>query len=83
MLRHPRLDTACATVAQRAVQHFVQAERIMADSPRAAVRAPRLMTEAYKSVLDGLMLRGWAAPRPRVSTGKLRLLVAVLRYGLV
>lgn len=83
VLSHPSLAAACAVVAQKAAHRFTQADRIMAACPRAAVRAPRLMASAYKTILERLQARGWAAPRRRVSTDKLRLLAAVLRYGLV
>jgi phytoene synthase len=82
VLRHPRLGAACAEVAARADQHFTAADRIMAACPRAAVRAPRLMAAAYRTILKGLQDRGWSPPRERVSTDKLRLVGAVLRYGL-
>jgi phytoene synthase len=39
------------------------------------------MGAAYLSVLDRLEKRGWAPPRQRVGTNKLRLLAAVIRYG--
>ena len=81
-LAHPNLGAACMRVAEDAARHFAEAERVMAACPRAAVRAPRLMASAYKGVLDRLQARGWAPPRRRVSTDKLRLLAAVLRHGL-
>jgi squalene synthase HpnD len=83
VLRHPRLGAACAEVAAKAEQHFAEADLIMARCPRKAVRAPRLMAAAYRTILKGLRQRGWAPPRQRVSTDKLRLLGAVLRYGLI
>jgi presqualene diphosphate synthase len=83
VLRHPRLGAACAEVAARAEEHFAAADRIMAECPRAAVRAPRLMAAAYGTILRDLRARGWSPPRRRVSTNKLRLAGAVLRYGLV
>jgi presqualene diphosphate synthase len=82
-LRHPRLGLACAEVAARAERHFAEADRIMATCPRAAVRAPRLMAAAYGTILRDLQARGWSPPRRRVSTNRLRLAGAVLRYGLV
>jgi phytoene synthase len=82
VLRHPRLGAACAEVAARADHHFAAADRIMRTCPRAAVRAPRLMAAAYSTILEGLQSRGWSPPRDRVSTDKLRLVRAVLRYGL-
>jgi len=82
VLAHPGLGAACTEVAARAADHFSAADRIMARSPRAAVRAPRLMAAAYRTILTGLGERGWSPPRRRVSTDKLRLAAAVLRYGL-
>ena len=82
VLSHPNLGAACAAVAQKAARHFADADRIMARSSRAAVRAPRLMASAYKNILENLQARGWTPPRRRVSTDKLRLLAAVARYGL-
>jgi phytoene synthase len=83
VLAHPGLDAACRAVAGRARQHFSEATRIMAACPRKAVRAPRLMAGAYGSVLDATERRGWAPPRARTSVNKGRLMLAVLRYGLV
>lgn len=82
VLDHPRLAVACMTVAERARRHFDEAELIMAAAPRRAVRAPRLMAAAYRSILDGLVARGWAAPRRRVRVGRLRMVGALLQHGL-
>ena len=81
ILRDPRLGEACKPVAQRARMHFAAAERIMDMSPRASVRAPRLMAAAYKPLLEQLAERGWCAPRRHVSRPKLPLARAVLFYG--
>jgi phytoene synthase len=83
VLSHPALSRACEAVAARAAEHFADADEIMRSAPRAAVKAPRLMGAAYGSILEALVARGWAAPRPRVGFNKLRLLGAVLRYGIV
>jgi squalene synthase HpnD len=83
VLSHPGLGTACSTVAARARLHFTDADRIMATSPRAVVRAPRLMGAAYRTILDRLETRGWQSPRLPVRISRPRLLLAVLRYGLV
>lgn len=83
VLQHPGLQAACREVAARASEHFAQAERLMAEAPRAAVKAPRLMGAAYRQILDRLLARGWAPPRAPVKISKLRLVGAVLRYGIV
>lgn len=80
---HPAIVGACAAVAQRARGHFTDAAGIMRGMPRAAAKAPRLMEAAYGSILDRLVARGWAPPRRRVSSNKLRVLAAYLRYGLL
>ena len=49
VLAHPALRGACAAVAALAAEHFERADKIMAASPRAMVRAPRIMGEAYQA----------------------------------
>src|SRR5262245_31043631 len=66
VLAHPGLPRACAVLIERARMHFVEAERIMARTPRRATRAPRLMAAVYKIILDGIAARGFAPPRERV-----------------
>jgi presqualene diphosphate synthase len=75
------LALACAPVEARAQAHFDAARKIMAACPRASVRAPRLMGEAYHGILRGLQARGYDAPRVRVGVSKFKLLLALLRYG--
>ncbi len=67
---HPALAQVCAAVAVRAAEHFEKADAIMARSPRAAVRAPRIMAGAYRQILNRLIARGWQAPRAPVKLGK-------------
>jgi phytoene synthase len=81
ILAQPGLDAACRAVAARAEDHFRQADLIMDGAPRAAVKAPRLMSAAYRDVHARLLAQGWQAPRTRVGVRKLRLLGAFLRYG--
>ncbi|MGO4571662.1 presqualene diphosphate synthase HpnD [Microvirga sp. 2TAF3] len=83
ILNHPKLGEACARVAEQAAISFHEADRIMADCPRALVRAPRLMAAAYSTILDQLVTRGWYPPRVPVHARRLRLLGALLRYGLM
>jgi phytoene synthase len=79
----PRLPGACREVVERARLHFGEARRVMAAEPRSAVRAPQLMAAAYSSLLDGMVARGFAQPRPRMKVSRLRMLGALLRYGLL
>lgn len=82
VLEDPALAEACAPVIARAQEHFITARQIMADCPRASVRAPRLMGEAYYGILRGLRARGFARPRARIGVSRLGLGLALLRYGL-
>ncbi|TDR94478.1 presqualene diphosphate synthase HpnD [Enterovirga rhinocerotis] len=79
VLAHPGLDEACREVAARAHHHYEQADRLMQGQPRSIVRAPRLMEAAYRSVLDRLLVRGFAPPRPRVGVQKGKLVLALVR----
>jgi len=82
-LRNPALAKACAEVVERARTHFHEADKIMARSPRKAVRAPRVMGEVYRSILDRLVARGFAAPRAAVRIPRARLAWIMLRFALI
>jgi presqualene diphosphate synthase len=81
-LRSPGLDTVCNRVAARAREHFAEANTIMARSPRQAVKAPRIMGKVYRIILDGMVARGWQAPRPRVRVSRIRIIFILLRYAI-
>src|SRR5580704_6677686 len=83
VLANPALGLACAPVIARAKTHFGEAEQIMARCPRASVRAPRIMADVYRVILAGLERRGFAAPRQKIRAPRHRVVLAVLRYGLV
>jgi phytoene synthase len=83
VIASPAIDKACAPVAARAERHFIEADKIMAASPRRAVRAPRIMGEAYRIMLDRMKAQGWRAPRPRVRPTRAQFLWIVLRYAIV
>jgi presqualene diphosphate synthase len=79
VLANPMLGEACGVLVRQAQAHFRQAEGIMAQNSRRAVRAPRIMGEAYGLILGRLVARGFAPPRPRVRLPRPRLLLIVLR----
>jgi len=81
-LANPALDQACALVVARACSHFAEADAIMQACPRAAVRTPRVMREAYRSILDGLVVRGFAPPREPIRLARARLAWILLRYAI-
>ena len=82
-LANPGLATACAHVVDRAREHFAQADRIMRNGSRRVVRAPRIMGEVYRMILEGLVARGWSAPRARVAVPRLRVVLILLRHAFV
>jgi presqualene diphosphate synthase len=79
----PKLGRACVEVAARARGHFEKAQSVMASAPRATVKAPRLMAAAYGSILDRMLKEGFAPPRRRAKASRLRLIGALLRYGIL
>jgi phytoene synthase len=83
VVMHPQLAQACAPLLARAREHFAQAARIMDACRRTVVRSPRLMAAVYSDLLDRIEQRGFAPPRSRARVGKSRLLLAVLRHGVV
>ena len=82
VVAHPRLAEACAPLLGQAHAHFEAAQAIMDRAPRAVVKAPRLMAAAYADVLARLERRGFASPRIRVGVDKVKLLWALLRWGI-
>jgi phytoene synthase len=66
-------------LAERAKGHYAQSDAIMAASPRHEVRAPRIMSAAYRAVLEANLKRGFDLPRTRVRTPRARLLWIVAR----
>lgn len=82
VLAHPGLPQVCAKLVAQAHEHYRAAAAIMNAAPRRAVKAPRLMAVAYGDVLTRLEQRGFAPPRERIGVNKLRLIGALLRWGL-
>jgi presqualene diphosphate synthase len=78
-----RIGAACMPVVEKARRHFSEARVIMARLPRAQVRTPLLMCEAYDSILAKLERRGFLPPRERMRLGKFTMFSLLLRYGIV
>jgi presqualene diphosphate synthase len=79
VLANPMLAEACAAVIDEAQAEFGKADAIMAQTPRRLVRAPRIMGEAYRMILERLIARGFAPPRNKVRLPRTRFLLIVLR----
>jgi phytoene synthase len=78
-----RIATACMFVVERARNHYAKAKEVMARSPRRVVRAPKIMGEAYRQVLEDLVTRGWTWPRARVHVSRSHLLRIALRHAFI
>jgi len=83
VLANPALNLACASTVAHAQAHFAKAQEIMARCSRESVRAPRIMADVYFAILTRLEKRGFAPPRPRIRAPRHRILLAILRYGLL
>jgi len=83
VVSHPDLGLACVFVADQARDHFAQSDRIMSRCSRRIVRAPKIMAEVYREMLEEMVTRGWSAPRRRVRVPKSHLLWIALRHAFV
>jgi presqualene diphosphate synthase len=79
VLANPMIGEACKTVVQQAKAEFEQARAVMAQCPRRAVRAPRIMGEAYRLILDRLVARSFDPPRAPVHLPRGKIILVVLR----
>jgi phytoene synthase len=83
VLASPALPEVCERIVALARWRFSEADKIMNAHRRRMVRTPRVMSEAYKSILAGLVARGWTAPRERVRLSKSRIVMIVLRHLII
>src|SRR5271154_800095 len=79
----PNLPKVCAPLVERARSHFEQADEIMKRNPRRVVRAPRIMSKYYRAILELLVARGFALPRPAVRLNKMARMAIILRYAFI
>jgi presqualene diphosphate synthase len=78
-----RLPQVCAPLVERARMHFAKSDEVMARNPRRIVRAPRIMSKYYGSILQRLIARGFAPPRDPVRVSKVTKIAIVLRYAFI
>ena len=79
VLAHPLLNHVCNVIVALAVREFEASNAIMAHEPRRTVRAPRIMGQAYRLILDRLIARGFEPPRVPVRLPRSRIVLIVLR----
>jgi phytoene synthase len=83
VLASPALGQVCTKLVARAREHFAAADAIMTRSARRTVRAPRIMAEAYRLILDRLVARGWSSPRRPIRIPRARLLWIIVRHAVI
>jgi phytoene synthase len=83
VLASAALDRACMELIKAARGHFDKADEIMSSASRRAVRAPRIMGEVYRLILERMTTRGFAPPRPPVRLGRLRLVWIIMLYAFI
>jgi len=82
IVEQPQIDSVCRKVAVLAHGHYAAAKKIMAAKPRGRIATPALMGAVYSEILAESEKAGFAPPRRRVSLGKWRLLMLVVKHGL-
>jgi presqualene diphosphate synthase len=83
VISDPAVAKACASLIERARTHFENADEVMRRNPRRVVRAPRIMSKYYRAILELLVARGFAPPRPPVRLNKIARIAIVLRYAFI
>jgi squalene synthase HpnD len=83
VISDPALPKVCASLVVRARAHFEKADEVMARNARRVVRAPRIMSKYYRAILELLVARGFATPRPPVRLHKLARIAILVRYALI
>ena len=83
VISDPAVAKACALLVVRGRTHFENADEVMRRNPRRVVRAPRIMSKYYRAILERLVARGFAPPRPPVRLNKIARIAIVLRYAFI
>jgi phytoene synthase len=83
VILHPTLPLVCVPLVERAQMHFARADAVMNRNPRRLVRAPRIMSKYYHSILNLLIARGFALPRAAVRLGKASRIAILLQYAII
>jgi len=77
------LPKVCMPLAERARIHFDKADEVMNRNSRRRVRAPRIMSKYYRSILELVLARGFTPPRQPVHVSKMARIAILLRYALI
>jgi presqualene diphosphate synthase len=83
VISDPGLPKVCVPLVARARTHFEKADEVMKRNSRRVVRAPKIMSKYYRAILELLVVRGFASPRPPVRLNKLARIAILVRYALI
>ena len=83
VISDPAVAKTCGLLVARARTHFENADEVMRRNPRRVVRAPRIMSKYYRAILERLVARGFAPPRPPVRLNKIARIAIVLRHAFI
>jgi squalene synthase HpnD len=83
VLAQSSLGQVCGELVARARRHFAEADAIMTRSARRSVRAPRIMAQAYRLILDRLVARGFDPPRAPIHIPRAQLAWIILRHAFI
>ncbi len=83
VISDPAIGAACNFVVERARNHFIKSDEILARFPRRVARAPKIMERAYRQTLENMVARGWSCPRHRVHLSRSQLLRIALRHAII
>lgn len=73
VINRPEITVVCSRLADKVLDHFHEADIIMKRYERSHLRTPRVMSQAYHSILNNLIERGFAPPRKHVCLSKIKL----------
>jgi phytoene synthase len=82
VLDHSKIDVACKWLSAKAQEHYKAANAVLKKRPAGRLRAPRLMSAVYHTLLNRMQKAGWKAPRERFSLSKAELTWIVATRGL-
>jgi phytoene synthase len=83
VLRDPRIAGVLADLAEMAREMYREAEQLVANGPRRALRPAAVMMAVYRRLLERLIARGWKRLDQPVELAPFEKLWIALRHGLM
>ena len=83
ILKSPKIPEICASVAMRAREKYVEADRLLLRSDARALKPAVVMMMNYRRILDRLIANGWKDLDDDAGLSKPEKLWIALRYGVL